>query len=311
MASQCSCPRLAFRKRHSSDFSTAALPLHTSQLRPSHNPHVHSVPLTFPFLPPLTPPPHPTPQDPAPMNGFAQNAERMQRGASAVAMSSFPPSALPVTYALAQQFAVVDRWFASVPGPTQPNRLYFAAATSMGRLHNANASELAAGAQQLLLLVPRWTHLPVGREPSRRWLAESCFTLPARQSPLLSHQHGALQQCHNTKCHTFPHSSFPPSPHIPHSSLQASPCARCLTCCRLTGFRGRATLTTTCPSCWPSRRSGGTCPPASAPWPASTATRGQARCRASLLWNRPTSAAPGGGPATTTPLTTCASGSGC
>ena len=82
------------------------------------------------------------------MNGFAQNAERMQRGASAVAMSSFPPSALPVTYALAQQFAVVDRWFASVPGPTQPNRLYFAAATSMGRLHNANASELAAGAQQ-------------------------------------------------------------------------------------------------------------------------------------------------------------------
>jgi phospholipase C len=43
---------------------------------------------------------------------------------------------LPVQYALADQFTVCDRWFASVMGPTWPNRFYLQATTSEGRRAN-------------------------------------------------------------------------------------------------------------------------------------------------------------------------------
>jgi phospholipase C len=43
---------------------------------------------------------------------------------------------LPVQYALADQYTVCDRWFASVMGPTWPNRFYLQAATSDGRRDN-------------------------------------------------------------------------------------------------------------------------------------------------------------------------------
>jgi phospholipase C len=43
---------------------------------------------------------------------------------------------LPVQYALADQFTVCDRWFASVMGPTWPNRFYLQAGTSEGRRDN-------------------------------------------------------------------------------------------------------------------------------------------------------------------------------
>lgn len=45
-----------------------------------------------------------------------------------------PPCRIPVLVSLAEQYAVCDRWFSSVPGPTLPNRSYAHAATSMGRL---------------------------------------------------------------------------------------------------------------------------------------------------------------------------------
>ena len=41
---------------------------------------------------------------------------------------------LPFYYAMAQSFAISDRYFASVPGPTFPNRSYLLAATSFGHL---------------------------------------------------------------------------------------------------------------------------------------------------------------------------------
>ena len=43
---------------------------------------------------------------------------------------------LPVQYALADQYTVCDRWFASVMGPTWPNRFYLQAGTSDGRRDN-------------------------------------------------------------------------------------------------------------------------------------------------------------------------------
>ncbi|KAK4483090.1 hypothetical protein RD792_010267 [Penstemon davidsonii] len=78
-----------------------------------------------------------TSADPAPMNGFAQQAESMGvEGLSKTVMSGFKPDLVPVYAELANQFAVFDRWFASVPASTQPNRFYVHSATSHGASSN-------------------------------------------------------------------------------------------------------------------------------------------------------------------------------
>src|SRR5262249_42602981 len=43
---------------------------------------------------------------------------------------------VPVSWALADQYATADRWFCSVMGPTWPNRFYWHAATSEGKMAN-------------------------------------------------------------------------------------------------------------------------------------------------------------------------------
>src|SRR5207245_9897191 len=45
-----------------------------------------------------------------------------------------PACKIPVLVTLAEQYAVCDRWFSSVPGPTLPNRSFAHAATSIGRV---------------------------------------------------------------------------------------------------------------------------------------------------------------------------------
>jgi len=47
-------------------------------------------------------------------------------------LSMQSPDKLPVLVSLAKEYAVMDKFFASVPGPTWPNRMYFHAATSAG-----------------------------------------------------------------------------------------------------------------------------------------------------------------------------------
>ncbi|KAB2038326.1 hypothetical protein ERO13_D03G116700v2 [Gossypium hirsutum] len=74
--------------------------------------------------------------DSAPMNGFAQQAESMGEGMGRTVMSGFKPSRLPVYTKLANEFGVFDRWFASVPASTQPNRFYVHSATSFGATSN-------------------------------------------------------------------------------------------------------------------------------------------------------------------------------
>ena len=49
-------------------------------------------------------------------------------------MKCFGPGRLPALGTLAQEYAVCDRWFASVPGPTLPNRAFAMGATSLGRV---------------------------------------------------------------------------------------------------------------------------------------------------------------------------------
>ena len=47
-------------------------------------------------------------------------------------VSMFTPDRLPVITALAQEFALFDRFFCSHPGPTWPNRMYALSATTLG-----------------------------------------------------------------------------------------------------------------------------------------------------------------------------------
>ncbi len=54
----------------------------------------------------------------------------------AAVMAGFSPEQLPVLNGLAREFCVCDRWFSEVPGPTEPNRLFMHAATSLGFVHN-------------------------------------------------------------------------------------------------------------------------------------------------------------------------------
>eukprot|EP00245_Coleochaete_scutata_P013706 TRINITY_DN5664_c0_g2_i1.p1 TRINITY_DN5664_c0_g2~~TRINITY_DN5664_c0_g2_i1.p1 ORF type:complete len:561 (+),score=79.61 TRINITY_DN5664_c0_g2_i1:132-1814(+) len=75
-------------------------------------------------------------QNPAPMNGFAQQAESMIAGFSHRIMSAFRPEVLPVYSSAAMEFALFDKWFAALPASTQPNRLFIHSATSHGAIAN-------------------------------------------------------------------------------------------------------------------------------------------------------------------------------
>lgn len=93
-----------------------------------------------------------TSADPAPMNGFAQQAYSMDNTTtmSHDVMNGFEPDMVPVYKALVSEFAVFDRWFAAVPASTQPNRLFIHSATSGGATGN-KASLLVKGyAQQTI-----------------------------------------------------------------------------------------------------------------------------------------------------------------
>jgi phospholipase C len=70
------------------------------------------------------------------MKGFVEDYALVShdKGQAPNIMKCFTPKTLPVLSTLAQQYAVCDRWFASVPGPTIPNRLFTHAAHSQGSL---------------------------------------------------------------------------------------------------------------------------------------------------------------------------------
>ncbi|KAL5716912.1 phospholipase C [Ranunculus cassubicifolius] len=66
------------------------------------------------------------------MSGFVEQALTMSPNLSQTVMKGFRPEAVPVYASLVREFAVFDRWFSSIPGPTQPNRLFVYSATSHG-----------------------------------------------------------------------------------------------------------------------------------------------------------------------------------
>ena len=74
---------------------------------------------------------------PARMDGFVQQAASIGGGNMTDAvMHGFAPDSVAVYRELVSQFAVCDRWFASVPSSTQPNRLFVHSGTSGGATSN-------------------------------------------------------------------------------------------------------------------------------------------------------------------------------
>jgi len=67
------------------------------------------------------------------------------RSSAATPLSSFDEASLPILSTLAKEFAVCDAWYASVPGPTVPNRQFVHAATSGGMADSPE--DMALGAQ--------------------------------------------------------------------------------------------------------------------------------------------------------------------
>jgi phospholipase C len=78
----------------------------------------------------------------SPNDGFVRqndNTEQIDGGGESATdtMGFYTPAELPFYYQLAQSFAIDDRYFCSVVGPTFPNRSYLMAATSFGHLDTA------------------------------------------------------------------------------------------------------------------------------------------------------------------------------
>ena len=57
-------------------------------------------------------------------------------------MKCYTPGQLPVLNALEREFVVCDSWYASVPGPTWPNRVFVHAASSGGLDHSPSTVEI-------------------------------------------------------------------------------------------------------------------------------------------------------------------------
>lgn len=83
---------------------------------------------------------HPTDASKEIMDGFLTEQERVFHPANITrarkAIDYYASSHMRVFEAMAQNFVLFDRWFCSVPGPTNPNRAYLTAGTSHGHGRN-------------------------------------------------------------------------------------------------------------------------------------------------------------------------------
>ncbi|KAL3688759.1 hypothetical protein R1sor_015068 [Riccia sorocarpa] len=70
------------------------------------------------------------------MSGFGKEAETEKAGFSTQVMSCFNMKKIPITAALAREFALCTRWYAGLPTSTQPNRFCIHSTTSHGAVSN-------------------------------------------------------------------------------------------------------------------------------------------------------------------------------
>eukprot|EP00168_Porphyra_purpurea_P019820 TRINITY_DN8056_c0_g1_i1.p1 TRINITY_DN8056_c0_g1~~TRINITY_DN8056_c0_g1_i1.p1 ORF type:complete len:244 (-),score=31.01 TRINITY_DN8056_c0_g1_i1:114-845(-) len=79
--------------------------------------------------------------DPPPMDGFVydynEDGDTADQGAAI--MECFNPQTVPAISTMAMSFGVFDQFHASIPGPTEPNRMYLYSATSHGAAGNDDA----------------------------------------------------------------------------------------------------------------------------------------------------------------------------
>lgn len=78
------------------------------------------------------------------MDGFVTEYEK-QGGTDAATMKFLTREHQPITWALADAYTSCDRWFASVMGPTLPNRAYWHTGTSFGLLANDEVIDRFSG----------------------------------------------------------------------------------------------------------------------------------------------------------------------
>ncbi|HVT98114.1 MAG TPA: alkaline phosphatase family protein [Acidobacteriaceae bacterium] len=106
------------------------LAAYQSQLDPDPNHHFAAVNLQI-FNDPQKGPPLP-----ATMQGFVKSYFNQQQNTahSAKILYYFTPDKLPVLTTLARNYAVFNRWFASIPGPTICNRAFAHYGTSFGQV---------------------------------------------------------------------------------------------------------------------------------------------------------------------------------
>jgi phospholipase C len=87
-------------------------------------------------------PPHGWTRSRAAFNGGLNDGFLVQHQLDHNSMTAIEPmqyltrTELPVSWALADQYAIADRWFCSVMGPTWPNRYYWLTGTSGGKMDN-------------------------------------------------------------------------------------------------------------------------------------------------------------------------------
>jgi phospholipase C len=83
------------------------------------------------------------PYPPIHSSGFADSYGRTGGGNVAEVMKCFDTARqLPVLYALAQEYAICDHWFSSMPGPTWPNRMFVHAGSSGGLDHSPSTADI-------------------------------------------------------------------------------------------------------------------------------------------------------------------------
>lgn len=83
------------------------------------------------------------PYPPVNNSGFASNYGRSHPEDPGGAMRCFTPDQVPVITALAKEFVVCDRWFCSMPGPTEPNRWFVHAGTAGDFDNSPTSAEIA------------------------------------------------------------------------------------------------------------------------------------------------------------------------
>ena len=76
-------------------------------------------------------------------SGFVTRYSKIDPANPGEIMKCYAPDQLPVLTALAREFAVCDHWFASMPGPTWPNRFFVHAASSAGLDHSPQPLNMA------------------------------------------------------------------------------------------------------------------------------------------------------------------------